>query len=215
MRIRHSNLSKTDPSYSAGICFKYVNTDNTNAVGASNYHIMLASDLDDCNMLVVSTSHDDTYQGETDAAMQLRILGHKKFTDKYILTHSIGVAQNSMPHTQDFDTLYQAQSLGDENLRSSKDFTEIWAGPNGEGENVIVLSKRVTAASGGGRGSDERFKENIKQIGMHKGFNIYEYNYLWSPKKLIGVIAQEVEKIMPEAVFKINGYRFVDYGMIV
>jgi len=63
--------------------------------------------------------------------------------------------------------------------------------------------------------SDERFKENIKQVGVHKGFNIYEYNYLWSPKKWIGVIAQEVEKIMPEAVIKVNGYRFVNYGMIV
>ena len=59
------------------------------------------------------------------------------------------------------------------------------------------------------------FKENIKQVGVHKGFNIYEYNYLWSPKKWIGVIAQEVEKIMPEAVIKVNGYRFVNYGMIV
>jgi|TARA_R110002110_G_scaffold333703_2_gene544402 hypothetical protein len=65
------------------------------------------------------------------------------------------------------------------------------------------------------KGSDERFKENIKQVGVHKGFNIYEYNYLWSPKKWIGVIAQEVEKIMPEAVIKVNGYRFVNYGMIV
>lgn len=153
MRIRQSNLSKTDSSYSAGIRFKYVNTANTTVDGTSNYHTMLASDFDDCNMLVVATSHDDRYTGETDSAMQLQILGHSSFTDKYLLTHSVGVEQNSMPHSQDYNALYSSQTLSDENLRSHKDFTEIWAGPNGEGENVIVLSKRVTAASGGGRGS--------------------------------------------------------------
>ena len=62
--------------------------------------------------------------------------------------------------------------------------------------------------------SDERLKEGVEQIGVHKGFNIYEYNYIWSPKKWIGVIAQEVEKIMPEAVIKINGYRLVNYGKL-
>ena len=62
--------------------------------------------------------------------------------------------------------------------------------------------------------SDERLKENIEQVGVLNGFNIYHFNYLWSPKKFIGVIAQEVERIMPEAVEKINGYRIVNYGAL-
>ena len=62
--------------------------------------------------------------------------------------------------------------------------------------------------------SDERLKENIKQVGVLNGFNIYRFNYLWSPKKFIGVIAQEVERIMPEAVKKVNGWRMVDYGVL-
>lgn len=88
--------------------------------------------------------------------------------------------------------------------------TQTTPGPSG----MQTLGQIASIASMFG-GSDERFKENIKQVGVHKGFNIYEYNYLWSPKKWIGVIAQEVEKIMPEAVIKVNGYRFVNYGMIV
>jgi hypothetical protein len=63
-------------------------------------------------------------------------------------------------------------------------------------------------------GSDERFKENIEQVGVLNGFNIYRFNYLWSPKKVIGVIAQEVERIMPEAVKKVNGWRMVNYGVL-
>ena len=62
--------------------------------------------------------------------------------------------------------------------------------------------------------SDERLKENIEQVGVFNGFNIYRFNYLWSPKKFIGVIAQEVEKIMPEAVKRVNGFRVVDYGVV-
>ena len=63
--------------------------------------------------------------------------------------------------------------------------------------------------------SDERLKENIEPIGEHKGFKWYSYNYIWSPKKFIGVLAQEVEKILPEAVITINGVKAVRYGMIV
>ena len=89
--------------------------------------------------------------------------------------------------------------------------TQTTPGPSG----LQTLGQVASIASMFAKPSDERFKENIKQVGAHKGFNIYEYNYLWSPKKWIGVIAQEVEKIMPEAVIKVNGYRFVNYGMIV
>ena len=63
--------------------------------------------------------------------------------------------------------------------------------------------------------SDERLKENIEPIGEHKGFKWYSYNYIWSPKKFIGVLAQEVEKILPEAVVTVNGIKAVRYGMIV
>ena len=63
--------------------------------------------------------------------------------------------------------------------------------------------------------SDERLKENIHHIGTYNGINWYEFNYLWIPKKWIGVIAQELERIMPEAVGKINGYRYVNYDMVL
>ena len=62
--------------------------------------------------------------------------------------------------------------------------------------------------------SDERLKENIEKVGSYKGLNVYEYNYLWSPVKWVGFIAQEVEKIIPEAVLNVNGFKIVDYGKI-
>ena len=63
--------------------------------------------------------------------------------------------------------------------------------------------------------SDERLKENITQIGSFNGLGVYEFNYLWSPAKMVGFIAQEVEKVLPEAVKEILGYKAVDYGKVL
>jgi hypothetical protein len=63
--------------------------------------------------------------------------------------------------------------------------------------------------------SDERLKENITQIGSFNGLGVYEFNYLWGPAKMIGFIAQEVEKVLPEAVKEVLGYKAVDYGKVL
>ena len=65
--------------------------------------------------------------------------------------------------------------------------------------------------------SDERLKKNIKKLGVLKGFNIYSWE--WIGKSLgntVGVIAQEVQKVMPNAVsVHESGYLQVDYGMVL
>ena len=62
--------------------------------------------------------------------------------------------------------------------------------------------------------SDRRLKSNIKRIGTHKlGIGIYEYDIIG--KHDIGVMAQEVEQVMPEAIhIHPSGYMMVDYGRI-
>ena len=64
--------------------------------------------------------------------------------------------------------------------------------------------------------SDKILKENIVKVGQSPlGFNIYEWNYLWSPERFRGVIAQEVQKIKPQAVLSnIFGYLMVDYSKL-
>jgi hypothetical protein len=62
--------------------------------------------------------------------------------------------------------------------------------------------------------SDERLKENIEPVGEENGFPIYEFNYKGDDQKYIGVMAQDVEKIMPSAVRQENGYKSIDYDMI-
>ena len=64
--------------------------------------------------------------------------------------------------------------------------------------------------------SDKTLKENIVKVGQSpSGFNVYEWNYLWSPERFRGVIAQEVQKIKPKAVLSnIFGHLMVDYSKL-
>jgi hypothetical protein len=71
-------------------------------------------------------------------------------------------------------------------------------------------------------GSDAAIKENIRKIGvLDNGLNVYSYEYkapykdMWGHGQQIGVMAQEVEQIIPKAVsVHPDGYKMVDYSMI-
>jgi len=68
--------------------------------------------------------------------------------------------------------------------------------------------------------SDINAKENITKIGsLNNGLNLYSYNYKdgydLPEGRQIGVIAQEVEAVMPEAVVEMdNGFKGVNYAML-
>ena len=61
--------------------------------------------------------------------------------------------------------------------------------------------------------SDERLKEDIAPVGkLADGRNIYSYRYKGDPEPRIGLMAQEEEKIAPENVVEIGGFKAVNYG---
>lgn len=64
--------------------------------------------------------------------------------------------------------------------------------------------------------SDRRLKTDIEQIGaLANGLRVYAYRYLWSTIRHVGVMAQEVLWVKPEAVVRMdNGYLAVDYGKL-
>lgn len=63
--------------------------------------------------------------------------------------------------------------------------------------------------------SDVRVKENATPIRRHPTLplDVYMYTYIDGPAH-IGVMAQEVEKVKPEAVITINGIKHVNYGAL-
>lgn len=63
--------------------------------------------------------------------------------------------------------------------------------------------------------SDRRLKRNIRKVGtLDSGLNVYAYRYVWGGPEHIGVMADEVEKVNPGAVFEVAGFKAVDYGRI-
>lgn len=63
-------------------------------------------------------------------------------------------------------------------------------------------------------GSDSRMKENIRHIGhTHDGQRLYFFTYKSDPATPhIGLMAQEVEKVRPDAVIEVGGMKYVDYA---
>ena len=61
---------------------------------------------------------------------------------------------------------------------------------------------------------DVRAKENISHVGELNGFPLYSFNYIGSIEPQVNVMAQDVEKVIPEAIIEINGFKHVDMEMV-
>ena len=64
--------------------------------------------------------------------------------------------------------------------------------------------------------SDRRLKQGIKHIGrLANGLKVYAYTYIWGGAEQIGVMADEVAKIKPQALGpKVLGFQTVHYGAL-
>lgn len=63
--------------------------------------------------------------------------------------------------------------------------------------------------------SDRRLKEGIKRVGQtDDGVPIFTYRYKGSDQVHMGVMAQDVAQVRPDAVSERHGYLAVDYGAI-
>ena len=63
--------------------------------------------------------------------------------------------------------------------------------------------------------SDRRLKTNIERVGTFKGLGVYLYRYVWGGPLQMGVMADEVRKLMPEAVKRVGGFDMVDYRKVL
>jgi hypothetical protein len=73
----------------------------------------------------------------------------------------------------------------------------------------------VVGGAAGYFASDERLKENITDTGLnHRGVRIVDFNFKGQIDRIRGVLANEVEKIMPELVLSLNGIKHVNYDKL-
>jgi hypothetical protein len=96
----------------------------------------------------------------------------------------------------------------------------------GVGSQNALIGAGATLGAAALRFSDRRLKTKINRIGTHKlGIGLYTWEYIKkAPKGMeklanwggssIGVMADELKKVMPQAVIRIGDYDAVDYAMI-
>lgn len=75
------------------------------------------------------------------------------------------------------------------------------------------LMSAAGSAAGAAAASDRRVKEDIKQVGtLDNGLPVYTFRYKGGSVTHMGVMAQDVEKVNPDAVTEIDGIKHVYYG---
>jgi hypothetical protein len=80
-----------------------------------------------------------------------------------------------------------------------------------------TLASGIGSLAGGFKWSDKTMKTDIEKVGKDKetGLNMYAYRYKGDPKtypKVVGPMAQDIEKKYPQAVKKIAGKKAVNLG---
>jgi len=87
--------------------------------------------------------------------------------------------------------------------------------------DISGLASDMTLATNAMGVSDPAVKENVVRVGEHaKGFGLFLFDYkaefrAYGEGRQFGVMADEVEAIVPEAVsVNAEGYRQVDYALL-
>lgn len=91
------------------------------------------------------------------------------------------------------------------------------AGNRSSGGGPSTFASIASAAGGlASIFSDRRLKRDIERVGeFDDGLGIYEFRYLTGIKRVLGVMADEVAKLRPQALGpKISGYATVNYGAL-
>lgn len=119
---------------------------------------------------------------------------------------------------QTFNAGYQTGMGGLGNILSSQ--TNLYGNAmNNQAEITgAIIGAGGRYASAGFPTSDIRVKENIERVGIDQptGLPIYEFNYKGVPdRRFRGVMAQDVEKVYPDAVVQTSdGIKAVNYNML-
>jgi hypothetical protein len=118
--------------------------------------------------------------------------------------------QASQFQNPNFGTGFQSPNYGQVGTQMQNDVNAANAQRNQNIGGMMQAGTTIAAAAL----SDRRLKTNIVKVGDDpRGFGIYEYDIFGRRER--GVMAQEVEKIIPDAVMEHpSGYKMVNYGAL-
>jgi Chaperone of endosialidase len=103
------------------------------------------------------------------------------------------------PGTQDYQTCLQVVAMNQ-------------SAANGMATTAALMPLAILGAFI----SDERVKRDVAEVGrLPNGIRVYRFRYYWSDQVFVGVLAQEVAQVVPEAVIRGgDGYLRVDYRQL-
>jgi hypothetical protein len=85
-------------------------------------------------------------------------------------------------------------------------------------DGLTISKAQAQPANGSGALilSDRRLKTGVARVAtLPSGLGLYRYRYIWSDIEYVGVMAQEVRDVTPEAVVAgTDGFLRVDYQML-
>jgi hypothetical protein len=109
--------------------------------------------------------------------------------------------------TQVGNMVYQSAALNNQNYQNQL---------QSQAAGQAGLYSGLGSLVGGGlfRFSDRRLKRDILDTGIRlmNGLKVYQYRYTDTARRMVGLMADEVQKIRPRAVQSIGGYLAVNYA---
>lgn len=117
------------------------------------------------------------------------------------------------------DNLFQATQsglAGGQLLGSAGQFSNSTSTGTSTSKSNNGMGSFLGSIASGVAMSDRRLKTDIENLGeLREGLNLYRYSYIDGTGPFIGVMADEVEKVVPEALGpEVSGYQSVDYDKL-
>jgi hypothetical protein len=193
------------------------------AEALQNSLLLLGTDLINQNVnqrLDVNNQFGDLVNlGSTSATNQANFTNSAAGTDIGTIT---GIANNQSDLRLQSGNAQAASIIGRYNARNAGNIRA----SQGALQGLTTVADGFGAGGGGGMmGSnmggggmslcDRRAKENIEKVGkLNNGFDVYRFNYKGDDEIRLNVMAQDVEKVMPDAVTEHNGFKYVNMEMV-
>ncbi len=143
---------------------------------------------DQINAASFGNAAQSNYINQLLAALQNSISGYTNAMNQYDIQHQ---ADNRIAQNRAYNSAAQHQAGND------------------------FLNSAASAAASAFLASDARLKENLTPVGkLDNGLTVYCFNFKGSKVFQIGLLAQEVQAVMPEAVFEgEDGFLKVNYQL--
>jgi hypothetical protein len=160
---------------------------------------------------------DNTYGQQYNRALQSYMTNYGMASDMFNRLGGLSsMGQNAAAGVGNAG-MQTASSMGNLAMQNAQNMGQ--AGMAGAQANQSILPNLVNAGMGAAGIyallSDRRFKTDIEQIGKTPGgHNWYQYRYMGRRELHQGVMAQEVEQTVPEAITEVDGVKYVDYSKV-